>query len=66
MTVRLTSRAGRKVCHTDPRVLCGRALAQPIKGMSIISKISPIHEVISYHFKIFSNNRLRILAVAIR
>ena len=32
LTVRLTSRAGTKVGHSDPAVLYGRAVAQRIKG----------------------------------
>ena len=32
LTVRLTSRAGTKVEHSDPVVLSGRAIAQRIKG----------------------------------
>ena len=32
LTVRLTSRAGTKVGHSDPVVLYGRAIAQRIKG----------------------------------
>jgi hypothetical protein len=30
--VRLTSRSDTKVGHSDPAVLCGRAVAQRIKG----------------------------------
>ena len=32
LTVRQTSRAGRKLGHSDPVVLYGRAIAQRIKG----------------------------------
>jgi hypothetical protein len=32
LTVRLTSRSGTKVGHSDPVVLYGRAIAQRIKG----------------------------------
>ena len=32
LTARLTSRAGTKVGSSDPVVLCGRAIAQRIKG----------------------------------
>ena len=32
LTARLTSRAETKVGHSDPVVLCGRAIAQRIKG----------------------------------
>ena len=32
LTVRLTSRTGRKLGHSDPVVLYGRAIAQRIKG----------------------------------
>ncbi len=32
LTVRLTSRAGTKVGHSDPAVACGSAVAQRIKG----------------------------------
>ena len=32
LTVRLTSRSGTKVGHSDPVVPCGRAIAQRIKG----------------------------------
>ena len=32
LTVRLTSRAGTKVGHSDPGAPCGRALDQRIKG----------------------------------
>ena len=32
LTARQTRRAGTKVGHSDPVVLCGRAIAQRIKG----------------------------------
>ena len=32
LTVRHTCRAGTKVGHSDPVILCGRAIAQRIKG----------------------------------
>jgi Family of unknown function (DUF6467) len=32
LTVRQTSQAGTKVGHSDPVVLCGKAIAQRIKG----------------------------------
>jgi len=32
LTVRQTSQAGMKVGHSDPVVLCGKAIAQRIKG----------------------------------
>jgi len=32
LTVRLTSQAETKVGHSDPGILCGKVLAQRIKG----------------------------------
>ena len=32
LTARLINRAGTKVGHSDPVVLCGKAIAQQIKG----------------------------------
>jgi hypothetical protein len=39
--VRLTGRAGTKVGLSDPAVLCGRAVAQRIKGTPGITGLSP-------------------------
>ena len=41
LTARLTSRAETKVGHSDPVVLCGRAIAQRIKGTPGITGLSP-------------------------
>jgi hypothetical protein len=41
LTARLTSRAGTKVGLSDPAVLCGRAVAQRIKGTPGITGLSP-------------------------
>ena len=41
LTVRLTSRTETKVGHSDPVVLCGRAIAQRIKGTLGITGLSP-------------------------
>ena len=40
LTVRLTSRAGTKVGLSDPVALCGRAIAQRIKGTPGITGLS--------------------------
>jgi len=32
LTVRLTNRAGTEVGHSDPVILCGKIIAQRIKG----------------------------------
>ena len=37
LTVRITILAGTKVGHNDPIVLCGKAIAQRIKGTSGIT-----------------------------
>ena len=39
--MRLTSRAGAKAGLSDPAVLCGRAVAQRIKGTPGITGLSP-------------------------
>ena len=41
LTARQTSRAGTKVGLSDPVVLCGRAIAQRIKGTPGITGLSP-------------------------
>jgi len=41
LTARPTSRAGTKVGISDPVVLCGRAIAQRIKGTPGITGLSP-------------------------
>ena len=41
LTVRGTPRTGTKVGHSDPAVLCGRAVAQRIKGTPGITGLSP-------------------------
>src|SRR5688572_9431634 len=41
LTARPTSRAGTKVGHSDPVVLCGRAIAHRIKGTPGITGLSP-------------------------
>ena len=41
LTARLTSRAETKVGHSDPVVLCGRAIDQRIKGTPGITGLSP-------------------------
>ena len=41
LTVRVTTRTGTKVGHSDPVVPCGRAIAQRIKGTPGITGLSP-------------------------